>query len=283
MTTIEERAPIESESFTEIDGNMLRYRLTGDGPLVVFGHGLMGRIEQLDEYLRGLDPLLKRIRLLAYDARGHGLSSGPGTSAGYTWETLGRDMGEMIRFAGEERAIVGGVSMGAAAAIWLAVEQPEQVRGLVAMMPPPLGFISMRTPGEQRAITALDFLASAVENYGIETAIEVVKSVPGFGADEQDAEQRAAWLRGQNPLTLRYAIRGLIDAPPHDPECYRLIKAPTLVFGHEGDDLHPARAAKLLADNVEGSRLLMGPTADYWMTHKDEVLRELEAFLERAG
>jgi pimeloyl-ACP methyl ester carboxylesterase len=192
-------------------------------------------------------------------------------------------MGEMIRFAGEEQAIVAGVSMGAAAAIWLAVEQPEQVRGLVAMMPPPLGFVSMRMPGEQRAITALDFLASAVENYGIETAIEVVKAVPGFGADAQDAEARAEWLRSQNPLTLQYAIRGLIDAAPHDPECYRQITAPTLVFGHEGDDLHPMRAARLLADNVEGSRLLAGPTPDYWMTHKHEVLRELEAFLAQVS
>lgn len=267
------------EGFAEINGNHLRYRLTGEGPLVVFGHGLLGDIEQLDTYLDGLDPLLARVRLLAYDARGHGQSDGPGSSTGYSWESLGRDMGALIRFAGEERAIVGGVSMGAASAIWLAVERPEQVRGLVAMMPPPLGFTSMRPPGEQRAITALDFLASAVENYGIDTAIQVIQAVPGFGADTADAEQRAEWLRGQNPLTLKYAIRGLIDAPPHDPECYRRITAPTLVFGHEADDLHPARAAKLLSDHVEGSRLLVGPTPDYWMTHKDEVLRELEAFL----
>ena len=246
---------------------------------MVFGHGLLGDIEQLDTYLTGLDPLLVRLRLLAYDARGHGRSGGPESADGYSWESLGRDMGDLIRFAGEERAVVGGVSMGAAAAIWLAVEQPEQVRGLVAMMPPPLGFTSMRTPGEQRAITALDFLASAVENYGIETGIKVVKSVPGFGVDAADAEQRAAWLRRQNPLTLKYAIRGLIAAPPHDPECYRRIHAPTLVFAHEGDDLHPLRAAKLLADHVEGSRLLVGPSSDYWMTHKNAVLAELEAFL----
>ena len=194
MTTIVEEAMPAREGFAQIDGNRLRYRLTGEGPLVVFGHGLLGDIEQLDTYLTGLDPLLVRLRLLAYDARGHGQSGGPESAEGYSWESLGRDMGELIRFAGEERAVVGGVSMGAAAAIWLAVEQPEQVRGLVAMMPPPLGFTSMRTPGEQRAITALDFLASAVENYGIDTAIEVVKSVPGFGANTADAEQRAAWL-----------------------------------------------------------------------------------------
>ncbi len=283
MTTTVEGAMPAREGFAEISGNPLRYRLSGEGPLVIFGHGLLGDIEQLDTYLAGLDPLLARVRLLAYDARGHGQSGGPESASGYSWDALGRDMGELIRFAGEERAIVGGVSMGAASAIWLAVEQPEQVRGLVAMMPPPLGFISMRTPGEQRAIIALDFLASAVENYGIEAAIEVVKSVPGFGADAPDADQRASWLRGQNPLTLKYAIRGLIDAAPHDPECYRRITAPTLVFGHEGDALHPVRAAKLLASRVDGSRLLVGPAPDYWITHKDEVLRELESFLERVG
>src|SRR5690606_33377289 len=107
--------PAGSEAFALVNGNPLRYRLDGDGLLVVFGHGLMGRIEQVDEYLAGLDPILSRIRLLAYDARGHGLSGGPEAPNAYSWETLGRDMGELIRFAGDEQAIVGGVSMGAAA------------------------------------------------------------------------------------------------------------------------------------------------------------------------
>lgn len=275
-------AVIENEhspAYASINGNDLRYELRNHGPLVVFGHGLMGRIEQVDTYLAGLEELTSKLRMLVYDARGHGESNGPEDARGYTWATLGQDIGELIRFTGEDRAIVGGVSMGAAASIWLAVEQPERVRALVTLMPPPLGLLSQRTEGERRAITALDFLASAVENYGLETALQVVRSVPGFASTPEDADERIAWLRGQNPLTLRYAIRGLIDAPPHDPECYRRIKAPTLVFGHEGDDLHPARAARLLAENVPGSRLLMGPTPDYWMKHKPELLAEMLRFL----
>lgn len=279
MATGEAAQLVDGEHFARIDGNRLRYRLTGHGPLVVFAHGLMGRIEQVDNYLTGLEPVLSRVQLLTYDTRGHGQSDGPASSAGYSWDLLGADMGDLIQLAGQERAIIGGVSMGAAAAIWMAVEEPRRVRALIAMMPPPLGLVSMRTPGEKRAITALDFLASAVENYGIDTAINVVKSVPGFAADNASAEERAAWLRSQNPLTLEYAIRGLINAPPHDPECYRQIQAPTIVFAHEGDDLHPVRAAQLLASRVQGSRLLVGPTSDYWMTHKGEVLRELESFL----
>ena len=62
--------------YTNINGHRLRYRLGGEGPLVVFAHGLMGNIEQVTPAGLGLDALHARVRFLTYDARGHGQSHG---------------------------------------------------------------------------------------------------------------------------------------------------------------------------------------------------------------
>lgn len=272
-----------SHRFAHVNGHRLRYHLAGDGPLAVFGHGLLGSIEQLDEHAPALERLRRRVRLLLYDARGHGQSEGPDDAALYTWETLGRDMAALIEHAGEPRAIAGGGSMGAATALWLALEQPERVRALVLVMPPPLGGPELRGPAEQGAIQVLELLAAAVENFGVEKTVELARQFPGFAPTPEAAEERARWLLQQNPRALRYAIRGLVQAPYHDPDDYRRIRVPTLVLAHEGDPLHPARAARLIGTNVSGAHVHIAPDPDYWRTHPEDFAAEVERFLDSVG
>ena len=279
-TTVE----VVDEQFAEINGHQLRYRLEGDGPLAVFGHGLLGRIEQVYEENAGArEALTSSVRLLLYDARGHGESAGPAQSAGYTWESMGRDMSALAAHAGDGRAIFGGASMGAATALWVALEQPEFVRALVLVMPPPLGHEPMRAAAEKQAIQVLDLLSHAVENFGLEKTIELAKAFPGFAATPEEAEERASWLRQQNPLALLHAIRGLVQSPFHDPEEYRRINVPTLVIAHEGVGLHPVRAAQLLADTIPNCRLVVGSDAAYWRNNSDEMVAEIHGFLARVG
>jgi len=266
--------------FATINGHSLRYQLEGEGPLAVFGHGLMGSIEQVTPPGRELDAVLQRVRLLTYDARGHGQSGGPADSAEYTWEHMGRDMSAMIDLAGEEQAIIGGASMGAATALWVALEQPEKVKALVILMPPPLGHEPMREAAEKQAIAVLDLISAAVRNFGIEKTVEIARNFPGFAANPEDADERARWLLSQNPLTLMHAIRGLVASPFHDPEEYRRINVPTIVIAHEGDGLHPTRAARLLAEMIPECRLKIAPQPDYWQQHPGEFLDEMRGFLD---
>jgi len=274
---------VTNATFQPINGHSLRYRLEGDGPLVIFGHGLMGSIEQIDENAPALGELLSRVRLLTYDARGHGRSGGPEDSAGYTWETMGRDMSALITFAGEENAIVGGASMGAATALWVAIEHPERVRALTLMMPPPLGGEALRGDAEKQAIAVLDLLAAAVQNFGLEKTVELAQGFPGFAPTPEEAKERARWLLEQNPLTLAYAIRGLVSAPCHDPERYRAINVPTLVIAHEGDGLHPVRAAQLLGDTIPDCEVVIAPHSTHWQQHPEELRDHFARFLDRLG
>lgn len=273
-----------TDSTAEINGFRLRYRMSGDGPLALFGHGLLGSIEQIEDQAPGLLARLHEdVRLLVYDARGHGLSTGPEDPTSYTWETLGQDMCALVEHAGERSAILGGASMGAASALWVGVEQPEAVRALVLMLPPPLGFPAMRGPDEHQALAVLDMLAAAVQNFGLEKTAELAQSFPGFAPTPEEAEMRARWLRAQNPLALTHAIRGLIQAPIHDPERYREIQAPMLVLAHEGDGLHPVRAAQLLAEKVPHARLAVAPSPGWWWSHPEELMSELRGFMTAIG
>ncbi|MCC7362823.1 MAG: alpha/beta fold hydrolase [Dehalococcoidia bacterium] len=267
--------------FAHVNGYRLRYRIEGDGPLAVFGHGLMGSIEQIDDNHSGLDALHERVRLLVYDARGHGQSDGPADPAGYTWETLGQDMAALAAPHHDGAAVFGGGSMGAATALWVALERPELVRGLVLVMPPPLGHGPMRGEGEQRAIMVLDMLAAAVENYGLAKTVELARTFPGFAATPEEADERARWMLTQNPLALAHGIRGLLQAPFHDPDCYRAIRVPTLVIAYEGDGLHPVRAAQLLGANIPDCRVEIADQPGYWREHPDEFLALVTGFLDR--
>lgn len=273
-----------TESFAEVNGVQLRYRLDGAGPLALFGHGLLGSIDQIEDMAPGLLQRLRAdVRLLVYDARGHGRSSGPADSAQYTWESLGVDMCALVAHAGEQSAILGGASMGAASALWAAVERPDTVRALVLMIPPPLGHAAMRGPDEQQALAVLDMLAAAIENFGLEKTVELARSLPGFAESPEEADMRSRWLLEQNPLALTHAIRGLVRAPIHDPERYREIRAPMLVLAQEGDGLHPLRAARLLAEKVPHAKLSVAPSPGWWWAHPDDLIAELRAFMTAVG
>ncbi len=270
-------------AFAEINGNSLRYRLSGSGPLSVFGHGILGSIEQLLEPAEARMRLEQRLRLLFYDARGHGQSSGPREATGYTWETLGQDMATFIEAHTDEPAIVGGASMGAATAIWVAIERPELVRALVLMMPPPLGHDVMRSAEERQRIAMLEALAVAIENFGLETTVQNLSLWPGFAADDEERTSRMDWLRGQNPDTVAGVLRGLVSAPFHDPDLYRRIEVPTLVLAHEGDGLHPARAARLLAERAPNARLVVAEAPGHWQKNPGELYGQMERFLDEVS
>ena len=74
-------------------------------------------------------PLLaERYRVIAYDARGHGLSSAPPDEADYRLECLVDDLQALMERLGIESAYLAGHSMGGATVAALAARQPERAR-----------------------------------------------------------------------------------------------------------------------------------------------------------
>lgn len=76
-----------------------------------------------------MDRFAHTFQVIRYDARGHGRSPVP--RGEYTLEDLGRDALTVLDGAGIAAAHVAGLSLGGLTAMWLGVNAPERVRGLV--------------------------------------------------------------------------------------------------------------------------------------------------------
>src|SRR5207245_9194712 len=154
-------------------------------------HGFGGSARN---FLSQARALRDRYRIVRFDARGHARSEAPAEASAYTPDAFVADFGQVLGQVGARAAVVGGLSMGAGAALRFALAHPERVEGLVlAAFPPGAG-----APGTFAAVAA-DF-ADAIEREGLEAA----------GA-------RFVWgaSSGLDPAAARLVRRGFLEHPPH--------------------------------------------------------------------
>ena len=128
-------------SHMHVRGIDLGVRDSGEGEPFVWGHGLLGSMEQEDEAGALAWPSFgSSLRLIRYDARGHGSSEATLAPAAYRWPELAGDLLALLDAIQLERAVLGGVSMGCATALHAAVQEPARATGLVLVAPPtPVG------------------------------------------------------------------------------------------------------------------------------------------------
>lgn len=119
--------------FTTFDGESLFYDDQGDGDVVMLLHGFVGDIN-IDWIRSGILDLLldEEYRVVAFDARGHGLSDKPHDAAAYENDALTKDAAALLDELGIDRCMLVGFSMGARTALHLAAID-DRVRAVVAM------------------------------------------------------------------------------------------------------------------------------------------------------
>lgn len=165
-----------------VAGSQLAFDVTGTtGPAIVQLHGLTSSRQRdadlgLDMTAKLRDELVEELpggRILRYDARAHGRSSGLANPEAYRWPALAHDLLALLDhvFPGEAVHAIG-PSMGAATQLWAAVEQPERLASLSLMLPP--------TAWETRAARADQYEVNArlVENFGIKAMVDRDQWVP---------------------------------------------------------------------------------------------------------
>ena len=109
-------------SVNDID---LYYEISGTGFPLVLAHGYCTSINLWRHQI----PLLsQRYQVIAYDARGHGLSSAPAGKEHYTLQHLVEDMHALLRHLGISQAYIAGHSMGGATTAGFAARHPEMTR-----------------------------------------------------------------------------------------------------------------------------------------------------------
>ncbi len=120
-------------SFIKVNNIQLHYVEEGSGELVILLHGFP---EFWYGWRNQIPVLAKKYRVIAPDMRGYNLSDKPGKVSDYKIETLAKDIAELIKALGEEKAIVVGHDWGAAVAWAVAALHPEVVKKLAILNVP---------------------------------------------------------------------------------------------------------------------------------------------------
>ena len=243
-----------AEYLAERDGVSLGVSDTGEGAAVVLAHGLTAT----RRYVVMGSTALERAghRVLAYDARGHGVSSPAATPDAYAYEDLGRDLEAVMDQAGVERAVVAGASMGAHTAIWLALQRPERVAGLVIITPAFTG-----GPDDPARLARWDALSEGLRAGGVKGFLDA------YGEPEVPERWRATVLKvieqrlslHQHPAALADALRAVPRSHPFAGiEDLGAIAVPTVVVASDddADPEHPRAVGEAYARAIPGARLV---------------------------
>jgi pimeloyl-ACP methyl ester carboxylesterase len=255
---------------------------------VLFQHGIGGDIQQPSRFLvperTGIPA--GEFSLLHTDFRGHGQSD-LGPIGKLSIETLAYDLVALLYRLDIPPAIVGGISMGAAAALRLAVDHPERCRALILCRP-----AWTEGPMSVEARRALSLVASllAAEDWQ-SSAAEALERSEIIREIEQACPDAAKSIRGQlnsvlrAPETRNRAIARLSYLPFSgglaDPGDLAKVRCPTLILAAEGDPIHPFAFAQWLADGLPNCRLecITPKSAFNDAPHLDEVDRIAGTFL----
>jgi pimeloyl-ACP methyl ester carboxylesterase len=213
-------------------------------------------------------------RVFLLDLRGHGKSGKPHDPARYTWAALAGDVFGLLDHLGLERAVVGGLSLGANVALAAAVERPERMAGVVLEMP-----VLLRGHRVARPV----FTAMA----GVYGGAQAVLAPVGRAIGRIPAPRRlpeAAALRDMlsaRPDVARAVLQGLLaDEPvPEDDASLARITTPALVIGHHNDGLHVLDDARDLARRLPNARLVETPSILHYRLRPGELAAELRSFL----
>ncbi|MCU1691915.1 MAG: hypothetical protein JWM64_1006 [Frankiales bacterium] len=236
----------------EVAGAEVAYSDFGSGPLAVYAHGLTAS-RSVDAALGWLDwtPVLQAgWRLVAYDARGHGASSGAPVPEDYTWSALAGDLLALLDVLAPSGPVSAlGSSMGTGTVLHAVLRAPERFDRLVLGAPP--------TAWQTRAAQAGTYLGAAdlVEQQGAEAFAALVASAPRPAVFADLATFPP--VPDVAPALLPSVLRGAAASDLPDPQALRTIVQPCLVLAWDGDPGHPVSSAEQLCALLPDAQLVV--------------------------
>jgi pimeloyl-ACP methyl ester carboxylesterase len=245
-------ARFERIDYTTGERVRLSYDDVGQGEVVVQLHGLTS--SRAREALLGMDVLagLRGRRLVRYDARGHGRSSGPPNPEAYAWPRLAEDLLALLDHLCPEHPVhVVGQSMGAGTVLHAALRRPDRFASLTLVIPP----TAWATRLAQR--NAYVHNAELIERRGLAYWSRLARRVPLPPAVRPD---RPETLPDVDESLLPSIYRGAATTDLPAAEELARIELPTLVLGWVEDPAHPLATAVRLHEVLPDSRLVVART-----------------------
>ncbi|MDH2444138.1 alpha/beta hydrolase [Amnibacterium sp. CER49] len=180
-------------------------------------------------------------RVLRYDTRGHGASTGRAVEDDYRWSALAGDLLALAEATSPEHPVDAlAVAGGCGTLLHAAVAAPDRFRRLVLVIPPPVGEARARQAELYRAAAALAELRGA-EGWARGAAAMPPVPVLVEGGWRRPAE--AAVPESLLPLVVRAEAASVY---PED-EALAALGLPTLVLTWRSDPSHPVEGARAVA------------------------------------
>jgi len=259
----------------EWNGRCLHYESFGTGDdVVVLLHGLLLNTKLNRGFARRLAGGGRRVVLL--DLLGHGQSDKPVHAAEYRFDTYVEQVVALLDHLEVQRAVVGGVSLGANVSLLAATTHPERVRALVVEMP----VLEWAVPA-----AALTFVPVLLATHYAERPLvpisDLLRRLPRTGIDGIDSVLDAVSLPPDVVSAILHGILVGPIAPTYDRRA--ALDLPVLVIGHQADLIHPFSDAENLSEQVPGARLVRGVLPFGMRFFPKRMLGEIEAFLDEVA
>lgn len=256
--------------FRAADGCRLAYEVRGEGSPVLWQHGLGADRTQPAEVFPDL-PGFQRITL---ECRGHGRSD-LGDEAGLSIARFADDALALLDHLGVHRAVVGGISLGAAVALRLAALHPPRVAALVLARP-----AWVDEDGPERLAIYRD-VAALLREFGPDEGRQRLSDLPRYRAVAETSPDNAAsmrWFFDRPRPETTIALLDLIprQGPGLTRDAIRRLDLPTRVIANDQDYVHPLATARTLAEMIPNAdlRMVTSKTVD-----RDRYVAEFRAAL----
>lgn len=220
----------------------LEYEIRGDGPELVWLHGLSGSLEESRPLC---EELARHHRVLWYSTRGHGRSTPVHERHRYTYDVIADDLQAMVEHAGFTAPVIGGGSHGANTALRHALRHPGVASGLLLVAP---GANALRRPDRLRWALVRGQMTLAARR-GEHAVVKAITGHDPRGPLDERAAQAVGAARTHDLPSLLSAMRLIPDQQVVAPERLALVEVPAIVAAWARDPvLHPIAVARRIAE-----------------------------------
>lgn len=252
----------------------INIRLTsqGHGIPLIWSHGLTSSMAYEEDLDLSVWKKLKRLKLIRFDARGHGLSDATYSPADYLWSSLSKDLLELIQKLRLKRPILGGTSMGCGVSLHAAISKPD-IGGLVLANPP--------TAWLDRDSQANIYyqISETIRIGGIRSLIDQVetRSLPPVYAEIRNKylEAKIQNLSKMDAKALPEIYMGASRSNLPSESSINKIAIPTIIFAWQGDLMHPLSTAQKLNELIVDSELHVASNLDELLSWPDLLMKFL--------
>lgn len=239
---------MSGDQYIDLEKLRVRYRLEGDGPVIVLVHGVGS---SLNDWNGVAAELANDHTVLRFDLRGHGQSDKlPGP---YELDDFVADLDNLVRRLGVKRFTLAGFSLGGLIAQGYALAHPEMLGHLIL-----LSTVAGRTDEEKRRVLErLDIVASGIPGQHFENSVDRWFTPEFQKANPDIIAAYAKRSRENDPAAYAAAYRVLATSDLADR--LSAVKTPTLIATGEHDIGSNPRMAKLMHDKIAQSQLQIFP------------------------